>query len=280
MMLDPRLNAYRPDLADERLRGQVEAERFVEGKLHQVTVPVAAMHGAPDAETSLTSQVLFGEQVVVLDVKDGWAWGQTVTDGYVGYIPAETLSQEITTPTHRVCVLSSYLYRQPAIKTQPAVPVFLNSPLTITAENGEFAQLADGRFVWARHICPLTEHDDDPAAVAERFQHVPYLWGGKTQAGMDCSGLVQSSYLAAGRACPRDSDMMQSELGEPLLINNLDGLQRGDLVFWQGHVGIMLDSERVTHANGYHMTTVIEPLAKAVERIATLFGPVTGFRRP
>ena len=280
MTLDPRLNAYRSDLADERLRGQVKAKQFVAGKLRQVTAPVVGMHASPDAESSLTSQALFGERILVFETKNGWVWSQAVTDGYIGYMPAHALSDDITTPTHRVGVLSSYLYRDPATKSQPAVPVYLNSPLTITAQDGDFAQLADGRFIWARHIVPLDELACDAADVAEQFAFVPYLWGGKTQAGVDCSGLVQMSFAAAGRPVPRDSDMLEQSVGEPLLINDLDGLQRGDLVFWKGHVGIMLDSERFIHSNGYHMTTVIEPLAVAVERIAALFGPVTGIRRP
>ncbi len=280
MTLDPRLNAFRPDVADERLRGQVESARFTTGEIHQVTAPVADIHGEPRFDASLTSQALFGERVRVFDVHEGWAWGQCQQDGYVGYLPASALSDQLSEASHRLCVLSSYLYRQPGIKSQPVTPVYLNSRFAVISEDGDFAQLADGRFVWARHISPIGRGDGDPIAVAERFEHVPYLWGGKTQAGLDCSGLVQASYAAAGLSCPRDSDMIQAGLGTPLLINDLAGLQRGDLVFWQGHVGMMLDSERMIHANGYHMATVVEPLAQAIERISALYGPVTGFRRP
>ena len=280
MTLDPRLNAYRPDLADARLRGRVAAQRYVDGIPHQVSAPLVDVHAKPDAASSLTSQVLFGEQIMVFEIKDGWAWGQSMTDGYVGYMLTEGLSETVSEPTHRVRVLSSYLYREPGIKTRPAVPVYLNSQLSVVAQEGDFAQLADGRFIWARHIAPIAETAADAVQVAEQFAFVPYLWGGKTQAGLDCSGLVQMSFAAAGRPVPRDSDMLEQSLGSPLLINDLDGLERGDLVFWKGHVGIMLDSARLIHANGYHMTTVIEPLGEAVERIAGLFGPVTSFRRP
>ncbi len=280
MSLDPRLNAFRPDLADERLRGQVEAERFVAGVPHQVSTPVAAVHGTPDDTASLTTQALFGEVVDVFETCNGWAWGQCRSDGYVGYMPADALSPDVHQPTHRVSVLSSYLYWAPGIKTQPAVPVYLNSQLRVTGSEGEFAALADGRFVWAAHVTPRQEAAGDPAGVAAQFQYVPYLWGGVTQAGVDCSGLVQMSFAACGKPCPRDSDMLQEHIGEPLLINDLDGLQRGDLVFWKGHVGMMLDATNLIHANGHHMTTVIEPLHEAVERIARLYGPVTGFRRP
>ncbi len=280
MTLDPRLNAYRADLADARLEGKVAAGRYVDGVQRQVIEPVANVHAEPRNDAQCISQALMGERVMVFDEHEGWAWGQLADDGYVGYLPAAALSAELVEPTHRVSVLSSYLYTAPAIKTQPVIAVYLNSKLKVTGFEGDFARLADGRFAWASHLRPIAEVAADPAGIAEQFHYVPYLWGGKTKAGVDCSGLIQTSYGAAGLDCPRDSDMMQQTIGKPLLINDLSGLQRGDLVFWQGHMGMMLDAERLIHANGYHMATVIEPLCDAVERIGAMFGPVTGFRRP
>ena len=280
MTLDPRLNAYRSDLADEKLRGKVMSTEFISGKIHRVSDPVAAIHVSPTPNAGLISQALYGTRVRVFDEREGWAWGQCENDGYVGYLPVSALSSILDDPTHRVSVLSSYLYTAPDIKAQPVVAVYLNSHLAIVVINGDFAQLADGRFIWARHICPITEFVDNPADIAEEFEHVPYLWGGGTQAGLDCSGLVQTSFAACGKLCPRDSDMMEQGLGKPLLINDLAGLTRGDLVFWKGHVGMMLDDNRLIHANGYHMTTVVEPLQDAVQRIEDLFGPMTGTRRP
>ena len=212
--------------------------------------------------------------------KNGWCWLQLDQDGYVGYVEADALSAEVHEATHRVVVLSTYLYPSASIKTQPATAIYLNARLTVVDQQGEFARLVDGRNVWRDHVAPLSRTEADPATVAEKFQHVPYLWGGKSQAGLDCSGLIQLAHQAAGRDCPRDSDMMHEKVGQPLLINDLDSLQRGDLVFWKGHVGMMLDSERLIHANGYHMRTVIEPLGQAVKRIAEMFGEVTGIRRP
>ena len=280
MTLDPRLHAFRDDVADVRLQGRVDAARFVEGTVKQVRDPLVTVHGEPRSDATCVTQALFGEQVTVFDEHEGWAWAQLDTDGYVGYLPADALTSEAYQPTHRVSVLSSYLYTGPTIKTQPAICIYLNSNVSVIANEGDFSRLQDGRYVWTRHISPLSEFDDDPATVAERYRHVPYLWGGKSQAGLDCSGLVQLAYHATGRECPRDSDMMQHSIGEPLLINDLSGLRRGDLIFWSGHVGMMLDNDRLIHANGYHMTTVIEPVAEAVSRIATLFGPVTQIRRP
>ncbi|MDH3741892.1 MAG: C40 family peptidase [Hyphomicrobiales bacterium] len=280
MPLDPRLNAYREDIADARLKGQVEAGNFVDGQLRQIIDPIVTLHAEPHRDAQSTSQALYGERVTIFEDREGWAWGQLEQDGYVGYLSGGSLSADLTEPTHAVAVLSTYLYTAPGIKTQPVVAVYLNSNVSVTGTDGDFARLADGRFAWARHLRPLGDEAGDPASIAEQFQYVPYLWGGKSQAGVDCSGLVQLSYHATGRQCPRDTDMMQEAIGEPLLINGLDGLQRGDLVFWKGHIGMMLDADRLVHANGYHMSTVVEPLRDAVDRIGKLFGPVTGFRRP
>ena len=285
MPLDPRLNAFRPDLADLRLETRVAAERFVAGLPRQVIDPVVNIHAGPRSDAQCTSQALYGERLAVFEDREGWAWCQLERDGYVGYLSSDTLTDQLTEPTHSVSALSTYLYTAPGIKTQPVVAIYMNSKVTVTETQGDFARLSDGRFIWTRHLTPLDEIAGDPASIAESFQFVPYLWGGKSQAGLDCSGLIQLSYNAVGKDCPRDSDMMQETIGEPLLINDLanlelSGLERGDLVFWKGHIGMMLDKNRIVHANGYHMTTVIEPLTDAVDRIARLFGPVMGIRRP
>lgn len=289
MSLDPRLNAFRPDLADRRLASKVEADRFVAGTLRQIIDPLVNVYAEPRSDAQCTSQALYGERLTVFEDREGWAWCQLQQDRYVGYLSSDTLTDQLTEPTHTVSALSTYLYTAPGIKTQPVIAIYMNSKVTVVETDGNFARLSDGRYIWASHLTPIgpvtEDPTGDPATIAERFQHVPYLWGGKSQAGLDCSGLVQLSYNAAGKACPRDSDMMQETIGEPLLINDVaslefGNLQRGDLVFWQGHIGMMLDPTRIVHANGHHMTTVIEPLAEAVDRIARLFGPVTGFRRP
>jgi cell wall-associated NlpC family hydrolase len=280
MTLDPRLNACRPDLADARLKGTVEASGFADGIPHQIASPVITLHAAPAPDAQSTTQALLGETARVFDTVDGWSWLQLDHDGYVGYVEAGALSPRISETTHRVSVLSTFIYPSASIKSQPVTAIYLNSRLSVVGREGDFARLHDGGYVWHDHLVPDRQFEDDPASVAERFVHVPYLWGGITQVGLDCSGLVQQSHHACGRRCPRDSDMMEAGLGEHLLINDLSSLKRGDLVFWRGHVGMMLDSERLIHANGHHMRTVIEPLQQAVRRIADMFGEVTSWRRP
>lgn len=280
MTLDPRTHAYRPDLAAASLQGRVDAERFTQPSPRQVAFPVAEIMAQPRFDAGMTSQALMGAQVDIFEEHEGWAWGQTRHDGYVGYLPANALTPNISEPTHRICVPSTFLYPAASVKVTPVTPVYLNSAIVVTDLDGIFARLADGRFVIASHLMALDEFASEPAEVAEQFEHVPYLWGGITQAGLDCSGLIQLAFHASGRPCPRDSDMMAETVGAALLVDGLPEFRRGDLLFWQGHVGMMLDNDRIVHANGHHMLTVIEPVGETVRRIAEIFGPLTGVRRP
>jgi cell wall-associated NlpC family hydrolase len=264
--IDPRLNAYRPDIADEALRGRVEAERFVAPRLMQAVEPVVPVHAAPRFDAMQVTQALLGEMVKLFDEQEGWAFVQLAADGYVGYVNANALSPEIVTSTHRVAVPATFLYPEPNLKTQPAVLLTMNAQLSVRGGSGDFSQIADGRFVFARHLKPLGDEAGDFVAVAELFCHVPYYWGGKSVQGLDCSGLVQLSLEACGIPALRDTDMQEATLGERLLLNGLDGLQRGDLVFWKGHVGIMTDGVMLLHANAHHMSVAAEPLANAVAR--------------
>ncbi|MGH6854111.1 MAG: C40 family peptidase [Aestuariivirga sp.] len=277
--LDRRLHAYRSDLADARLLGRIVAERFVEGRLMQMADPLIAIHKAPRFDAMQISQALMGETVRVFEVQEGWAFAQLERDGYVGYVSADALSLNVVTPTHRLAVPLSFLYTAPDIKAQPAVAITMNAALTITGGDEKFAQTSDGRFVYRRHLKPVGEPESDFVAVAEMFRNAPYYWGGKSVHGFDCSGLVQLALEACGMECPRDTDMQERQLGSRLALNDLDNLKRGDLVFWTGHTGVMLDTRNLLHANGYHMMTVVEPLAEAVARIGATGNPVTSVRR-
>lgn len=273
--LDPRLNAIRGDLADARLADFASGARLAEGSLRQVTVPILNIHREPRFDARQVTQALLGEYLRVFDAREGWAWVQLENDGYVGYASEDGLTADIAGPTHRVAVNSTLLFPQPDIKSQPPVTVTLNAALHVAGIDGAFARLANSRFAIAVHLAAADEAEDDYVAVAQRFLHVPYLWGGKSVLGLDCSGLVQLSLEACALPCPRDTDMQEAALGEAV-----EGdLRRGDFVFWKGHVGIMLDEKRLLHANGHHMLTVIEPLDEAVARIAAKGSDVTGVRR-
>jgi cell wall-associated NlpC family hydrolase len=286
--LDPRIHAYRPDLADRTLVGRVAAERFVEGRELAVAVPAAPMRRAPDAVLALETEALYGERVVVFEeTADGWAWGQLVEDRYVGWLPRAALAEPAGPSTHVVAVPRAHLYAAPDIKAPALAGLPLGARVRVAGEatdaNARFVLIdsGSGGAIVAQHLAPLGRHATDAAAVAESFLGVPYLWGGKTSLGIDCSGLVQVALLAAGVAAPRDSDMQEAAIGGALpLHQGLPPLRRGDLVFWRGHVGMMVDGERIIHAGAHRMQVAVEPLAEVMARHAGRGLPVTAVRRP
>jgi cell wall-associated NlpC family hydrolase len=284
--LDRRRNAYRDDLAADSLRGIVDAPRYVAGETRQVIRSVLGLRAVPKATQGLDTEILFGERVTVFDENDGWAWVQLAADGYVGYTRVEGLSNVITTPTHRIRSIGTFVYPEPSIKAPPLLHLSLNSELTISGTHDRFAELATGGFVTAHHVAELEQNAIDFVEIAERLSGTPYLWGGKTRLGLDCSGLVQIAMNAAGLACPRDSDMQRDEVGAalefPADIAHLDDgrLQRGDLVFWPGHVGVMIDGIMLLHANAHHMVVAVEPIVEAATRIAKSGDGIVAIKRP
>ncbi len=279
--LDPRRHAYRPELADEKLQGKVEAERFVVGDLRRVRRATIALRRQPVATMGFETELLFGELVRVFDEKDGWAWLQADRDGYVGYVPADALDEYHQPATHRVSAIGTFLYGSADMKSPPLMHLSINTPLAIEETQDRFCRLATGGYVIARHVTAKSKVARDFVDVAERLIGVPYLWGGRTRIGVDCSGLVQLAMEAVGLQCPRDSDMQADEVGDTLLVpDSLDGMKRGDLVFWPGHVGIMIDGMMLLHANAHHMAVVVEPLSVAVSRIQKSGSDIRTVKRP
>ncbi len=276
--LDTRLNAYRPDLANEALRGRVDASRFVKPAAMQVTAPVVAVRKNPRPDAMQLTQALLGENLNVFEVADGWAWAQLVDDNYVGYVDIADLLAGTQTPTHVVSVPASHVYPSPDLKRPPLNQTYLHSKVKVVSSAQGFTELASGGFMPTPHLKLPNEQSTDFVSIAEQFLGSPYLWGGKTYAGLDCSGLVQISLQASCIACPRDSDMQEQSLGQKIDFNQGE-LQRGDLVFWSGHVGIMMDGNALLHANGYAMCVTIEPIAAAVQRISQSGSEVTSVKR-
>lgn len=278
--LDRRLYAYRIDLADQRLEGQVVAERYVEGEGASIAVPVADLRPAPDMARGIDTQLLFGEPVRVFERQSGWAWVQAEEDGYVGYLPESQLAP-LTAPTHWISVTRTFVYPEAELRKVPLHALSLGSRVTVTGEaetrGTRYFLLSTGGAIIAKHCVPIGEEvHADYVAIAAEFLNTPYLWGGRSGFGIDCSGLVQLSMMMAGMKAPRDSDMLAS-FGREI---PQEALRRGDLVFWKGHVGIMEDTQTMLHANGHTMTVARENLKAAIERIGWLYDQPTGYRTP
>lgn len=278
--LDRRLHAFRPDLADETLRGKVDATRFVRPQMASIAVPVADLRPAPDFSRGIDTQLLFGEPVHVFDERDGFAWVQSLEDGYVGYLPQAQL-MPTRQPTHRISVPRTFVYPEAELRKVPLHALSMGSRITVTGEaetrGTRYVLLSTGGAVIARHCIEETAVlSEDYVAIAETFLETPYLWGGRSGFGIDCSGLVQLAMMMAGKKILRDSDM-QAGFGTTIA---REDLVRGDLVFWKGHVGIMEDEKTMLHANGHTMTVARENLDAAIERIGWLYQQPTGYRRP
>jgi hypothetical protein len=277
--LDPRRNAYRDDIAAVSLKDKVKAQRYVQGELRQVVAAQAPMRYIPRFDAPLLTEALVGDLITVYDIEDGWGWAQSNRDGYVGYIPLDTLSAMIEDATHWVIARATFVYPTPDMKRPPIMRLSLGAELTVIGREGRFLELSRGGFVFGGHLQPLEERPKDFVRIAERFVGTPYLWGGRTSHGIDCSGLVQVSLLATGMACPRDSDMQEAELGDKVEKIELEAVKRGDLIFWKGHVGVVQSPEWMLHASGHQMEVVVEPVRRAVERLAATHGQVTTMRR-
>jgi cell wall-associated NlpC family hydrolase len=267
-MSDPRLTPAREDLAAKHLEGKVKAARFVAGEMFEVIDAIAPVRESPSGDASLLTQALMGERVMVYERNDeGWAWGQLMRDSYVGWLPDMVLAKPSAAPTHKVTAIRTFAFPGASIKLPPIETLVMGALVTIAREDGVFGVTLEGWHLPRQHIGRTDDREADFVAVAERFVGTPYLWGGKSGLGIDCSGLVQLSLHAAGIDCPRDSDMQQDALGRPLEPQETGKLQRGDLIFWKGHVAIVRDATTIVHANAHHMATVIENTNDAIARI-------------
>lgn len=274
---DPRLHAFRPDLADIGLAGRVIAGHYADPVMLRCVVPQVAMRAVPDAAAPATSELLYGETFSVVERRGDWCWGYGCHDCYVGYVPSSAV-KIAGAPTHRVCMPQALVFAEPDIKSPLRVTLPLGAGVVAGDRAGNFWPLAEGGFVHHRHIGELTPGYRDPIALGQLFLGTPYLWGGRTRAGIDCSGFIQTLLTAIGQPAPRDSDMQRDALGVAV---ELGAIATRDLVFFPGHVGIMASETELLHANAFWMSTVIEPLADVVTRLqdAGHDTPITAVKR-
>jgi cell wall-associated NlpC family hydrolase len=276
---DPRVTPARADLAAKHLEGKVQAARYVDGRVYEVIEPQAPLRREPRPDAPLDTEALKGERVTIYDANgEGWAWGQLVADGYVGWLPDNALAPPGAAPTHKVTALRTLAFPGPSIKTPPLEALPLGARVAVARIEDRMAVTPSGAYVPASHLAPIGDNEIDFVAVAERFLGTPYLWGGKTALGLDCSGLVQVALTACGVICPRDSDMQEAASGT-IVSADPSALERGDLIFWKGHVAVVRDRDSLIHANAYHMAVAIERVAEAVDRIRNAGSEITSIRR-
>ena len=276
--LDPRLHPYRDDLAAEYLRDKIEAPNYSKGQAAQVSIGATSLRREPAVDAAQDTELLFGEKLTIYEEKNGWAWVQNAKDSYVGYLRSTDLSREIRQTTHRVNVLRTYLYPLPDMKVPPIDLLSMESTVLALKEEGRFTQIQGGGWIFTDHICSLDLPSTNHVKVAQRFLGAPYLWGGKTSVGIDCSGLVQVALSACGIISQRDTCIQEKTMGIPV---NIEQISEGDLIFWPGHVAIALDNRTAIHATANSMDVSIEPIAYITERVKIETGGtgITAVRR-
>jgi len=273
--MDRRLTPSNGRVAHTSLQGQLAAERYVDGEITQVNTSVTNLlreAGSGGRER----QLLYGDHFRVLETVSGFAFGQALKDGYVGYITNTDLSDPVDA-THIVATRGTHLYPSANMKSPEIMPLSFGSRLRIVSAQDTFFETHEGYFVPKNHLRPAKAHFNDLASVAQLFFGTPYLWGGNSNAGIDCSGLVQTALLACGYDCPGDADLQQQTVGN---LTNDTEVKRGDLFFWKTHVAIAVDDKTLIHSNAGAMSTTYEPIDVAIERIAAGGeGPVTSRKR-
>lgn len=265
-MTDRRFFLSNGTVAHDSLKGHISDASFVQGNLKTIQHTVANLYAKPNG--ALDRQLLFGETFLELeqDPKNGFSFGRSEYDGYVGYVETNSLGV-VSTASHKVTSLNTHIYPMAHMKTVPLIPLSLGARLAVVEFKSGFSQLTDGKFVPEQAISLINSHAPDFVTVAEQFLGVAYLWGGETSQGIDCSGLVQTALRASGIDCPRDSDLQQDAVG--IELSKAAALIRGDLIFWKGHVGIMVSETELLHANAHHMCVAVEPFEQVSSRIST-----------
>lgn len=279
---DPRVTPVRPDLAADNLRGRVKVPRYASAVPHQVVRDGACLSFTPDANARQESQLLFGELFDVYDRNGDWCWGQNRADGYVGFVPASALSTDLHEPTHRVASRMLQLYPGPDLKLRAIGEISLGATVRVVDLEGSFAQIAGGQWLYAKHLVDLDFINVDLIGTALKFLGTPYVWGGRSAGGLDCSALLQLALCMAGERAPRDSDQLEKSVGVALPIadgHDFAQIQDGDMVFFPGHCGLFVHGWRFLHANAFDMEVSLHSFSDVIDRADASGEGVTSIRR-
>ncbi|MFV0408692.1 MAG: C40 family peptidase [Paracoccus sp. (in: a-proteobacteria)] len=270
-MSDRRLTPATERVALSSLRGVLDRPGYTDGFRARITAPLAELLVRPDGPRD--RQLNFGADVTVIETRDGWAFVQAARDGYVGWVEEADLSREIPQITHRVSAPATHIYPEPDIKLRELASLSLNARLSVVEIQGSFARLAQGGWVPVQAISDRFAADS--VELAESLMGTPYLWGGNSRGGIDCSGLMQAALHGCGLACPGDADLQEAAF------KPVDEIHRGDLLFWPGHVAMACGDGRMVHATAWQMRVIHEDIGHAIARIeAAGDGPFRGARRP
>ena len=259
--MDPRVTPANETVACSTLKGKIKHANFVEAKNYQVNVPFVDLLGSPDGKRN--RQLIYGSKVKYFGAAKGWAFIQNTYDNYVGYVPESTIASE-TQKTHIVTAPLAHVFMEPNIKSKNIEILPLAARVSGEMIGNGFLETELG-WISVSQLKRKTELSKDPVEVSKLLQNAPYLWGGNTTLGIDCSGLIQISLLLCGIDCPGDSDQQMNTLGQNIDIGS--PRKKGDIIFWKGHVAWALNERQILHANAYHMATVIEEANEAIERI-------------